>query len=54
MWLDYDSLNNIARPYFYASNIAPLWAGCWDPSPSGVEVIVDKILKYVEQSQSTK
>ena len=54
IWLDYDYSNNIQRPYFYASNVAPLWAGCWDPTPSGVDPVVHKVMDYLEQSQLTK
>lgn len=54
IWLDYDFSNNIQRPYFYASNIAPLWAECWDSSSSMTESIVNKVIDYLDQSQSTK
>jgi alpha,alpha-trehalase len=29
-WLDYDTLNNISRNYFYPSNLAPLWTLCYN------------------------
>lgn len=54
IWLDYDYSNNIQRPYFYASNIAPLWAECWDSNSSRTELIVNKVIDYLEQSQSTR
>ncbi|KAI9556421.1 hypothetical protein GHT06_016209 [Daphnia sinensis] len=54
IWLDYDISNNVQRSYFYASNIAPLWAGCWDPTPTAVDAVVHKVIDYLEKSQSTK
>ncbi|KZS20820.1 Trehalase [Daphnia magna] len=54
IWLDYDISNNVQRSYFYASNIAPLWAGCWDPTPTAVDAVVHKVIDYLETSQSTK
>ncbi len=27
-WFDYDSVRNEQRTYFFASNVAPLWAEC--------------------------
>jgi alpha,alpha-trehalase len=56
IWLDYDLTNNLQRPYFYASNIAPLWAGCLDATPSGGvdSAVVHRVMDYLEHSQSTK
>nr|UNW45414.1 trehalase [Calliptamus italicus] len=47
-WLDYDMLNDMKRDYFYPSNIAPLWTGCYDKTD---HTKIGKILKYLEKSQ---
>nr|AQV08185.1 trehalase [Locusta migratoria] len=47
-WLDYDMLNDMKRDYFYPSNIAPLWTGCYDKDDHQK---IGKILKYLEKSQ---
>lgn len=44
-WLDYDISNSIKRDYFYPTNIAPLWTGCYDESEK--EKIVRLVLKYL-------
>lgn len=54
IWQDYDLINKIQRPYFYGSNIAPLWAGCWDPLTPLNTSVVDKVLSYLEESKATK
>lgn len=45
-WLDYDLANGVKRDYFYASNLAPLWTGCYDKHKE--EEIVNLNLKYLE------
>lgn len=52
VWLDYDMLNNLQRHYFYPSNIAPLWAGCWDEASPQNSLVVDRVLNYLDQSQA--
>lgn len=46
-WLDYDTINEIKRDYFYPSNIAPLWTGCYKDK----ETKVGKIMKYLDKTQ---
>lgn len=46
IWLDYDSSNGLKRDYFYPSNIAPLWTGCYRKSDE--HKIVPLVLKYLE------
>lgn len=48
-WLDYDTLNDIKRDYFYPTNILPLWTNCYDISKR--EEYVSKALKYLEKNQ---
>lgn len=45
-WLDYDLSNSIKRDYFYPTNIAPLWTGCYRQSDK--EKIVKHVLKYLQ------
>ncbi|KAM4828133.1 trehalase [Thomomys bottae] len=45
-WFDYDLENGKNNLEFYASNLTPLWAGCFSDSS-----IPDKALKYLEDSQ---
>lgn len=45
-WLDYDLINNIKRDYFYPSNIAPLWTGCYPASER--ENMIRLVLKYLQ------
>lgn len=45
-WLDYDLLNQAKRDYFYPSNIAPLWTGCYDQTKK--DSIVRSVLKYLQ------
>lgn len=47
-WLDYDMLNNVKRDYFYPSNLAPLWTGCYDQNRK--EYYVSSILKYLDKT----
>jgi len=46
-WLDYDIINEIKRNYFYPTNIAPLWTGCYKYN----ETQVRKVMKYLEKAQ---
>ncbi|PSN49799.1 Trehalase [Blattella germanica] len=43
-WLDYDTLNNIPRNYFYPTNLSPLWTGCYRKE----DFRVGKIMKYLQ------
>ncbi|KAJ8918740.1 hypothetical protein NQ315_015060 [Exocentrus adspersus] len=45
-WLDYDLLNEVKRDYFYPSNIAPLWTGCYNVTDK--DTIVRSVLKYLQ------
>jgi len=45
-WLDYDIINEIKRDYFYPTNIAPLWTGCYKDK----ETQVGKIMKYLDKT----
>ncbi|KAL3280940.1 hypothetical protein HHI36_004167 [Cryptolaemus montrouzieri] len=45
-WLDYDLINGVRRDYFYASNLAPLWTGCYNRKYE--EEIVEKNLNYLD------
>ncbi|XP_021931902.1 trehalase-like isoform X3 [Zootermopsis nevadensis] len=47
IWLDYDLINGIKRNYFYPTNLAPLWTGCFKRK----KLQVGKIMKYLERSQ---
>ncbi|XP_046987728.1 trehalase-like [Schistocerca americana] len=49
-WLDYDTINEIKRDYFYPSNLAPLWTGCYYQSDMTSDRVA-KIMKYLEKSQ---
>nr|AOT82130.1 membrane-bound trehalase 2 [Harmonia axyridis] len=44
-WLDYDMFNNVKRDYFYPSNIAPLWTGCYNTTET--EKITRLVIKYL-------
>lgn len=46
-WLDYDTIHEIKRDYFYPTNIAPLWTGCYKDK----EIKVGKIMKYLQKTQ---
>ncbi|XP_046649837.1 trehalase-like [Daphnia pulicaria] len=54
VWLDYDMLNSRSRNYFYASNISPLWAECWDPISPQNSSVINRVLDYLDRSQATK
>jgi len=54
IWFDYDLLNAKQRPFYYASNLAPLWARCWDPSDNTIDSVTTRILSYLDRSQVTK
>ncbi|KAL1493122.1 hypothetical protein ABEB36_011243 [Hypothenemus hampei] len=45
-WLDYDLQNQVKRDYFYPTNIAPLWTGCYNKTEK--EKIVRSVLKYLQ------
>ncbi|XP_066158473.1 trehalase-like isoform X1 [Euwallacea fornicatus] len=45
-WLDYDIQNQVKRDYFYPTNIAPLWTGCYNKTEK--EKIVRSVLKYLQ------
>lgn len=45
-WLDYDLYNSVKRDYFYPTNIAPLWTGCYNQTDK--ESIVRLVLKYLQ------
>ncbi|EFA11183.1 trehalase isoform X1 [Tribolium castaneum] len=45
-WLDYDLSNSVKRDYFYPTNIAPLWTGCYNQTDKGK--IVRLVLKYLQ------
>lgn len=48
-WLDFDSLNEVKRDYFYPTNLSPLWTGCYDPAKR--EDYIGKVLKYLEKTR---
>jgi len=45
-WLDYDIINERKRDYFYPTNIAPLWTGCYKEK----ETQVGKVMKYLQKT----
>lgn len=47
-WLDWDLLNGMRRNYFVPTNLAPLWANCFNQSD--VPHLADKILNYISES----
>lgn len=49
VWLDYDLQNSIKRDYFYPTNIAPLWTGCFKQSDK--ESITKLVLKYLQNKK---
>lgn len=54
IWLDYDQVNSAPRNYFYASNVAPLWAECWDRTSPQNSSVTDRVLNYLDKSQATQ
>ncbi|PNF19664.1 Trehalase [Cryptotermes secundus] len=46
-WLDYDTMNEIKRDYFYPTNVAPLWTGCYKEK----ETQIGKVMKYLQKTQ---
>lgn len=48
-WLDYDLSNNKKRDYFYPSNIAPLWTGCYNKENKNK--IVQMVMKYLQNKK---
>lgn len=49
IWLDYDLANGKSRNYFYPSNFAPLWTGCYPRKEKNR--YVRKVLKYLEENR---
>jgi alpha,alpha-trehalase len=52
VWFDYDTINNIQRPFFTPTNFAPLFTSCFDESKR--EMIAEKFLKYIERNELDK
>ncbi|XP_050313151.1 trehalase-like isoform X2 [Anthonomus grandis grandis] len=48
-WLDYDLHNQVKRDYWYPSNIAPLWTGCYNKSEK--DKTVRSVLKYLQNKK---
>ncbi|XP_059469468.1 trehalase isoform X2 [Neocloeon triangulifer] len=48
VWLDYDLINEKKRDYFYPSNLAPLFTGCYDKKNEGD--IVKGVMKYLQKT----
>uniref|UniRef100_A0A146LQW6 Trehalase n=1 Tax=Lygus hesperus TaxID=30085 RepID=A0A146LQW6_LYGHE len=48
-WLDYDMINNVKRDYFYPTNVAPLWTGCYDQERK--DYYLPHVLNYLRRSQ---
>lgn len=46
-WLDFSLESGRRRDYFYPSNIAPLWAGCFDPARK--EYYVNRVINYLDK-----
>ncbi|GLG99252.1 Trehalase, partial [Gryllus bimaculatus] len=46
-WLDYDLLNKRRRDYFYPTNLAPLWTGCFFKDRA--EELGEKALAYLDR-----
>ncbi|XP_049820361.1 trehalase isoform X2 [Aethina tumida] len=51
IWLDYDMKNEKKRDYFYASNLIPLWARCYEKNET--EIIVASVINYLSHHQIT-
>lgn len=49
IWLDFDTLTEKSRNYFYASNLAPLWTGSYDEKLS--EFYGDAAVDYLIRNQ---
>jgi len=47
-WLDYDLINNKERNYFYPTNVAPLWTGCFDHN--NTDYFVQRVLNYLNKT----
>lgn len=45
-WLDYDLINQKPRPYFVATNLSPLYFGCYNASDKSA--IARKALAYID------
>lgn len=60
VWMDYDSENRISRPYFYPSNLAPLWTQSYKDVECGsgkslgvdknVQDRIERVLRYLNVS----
>nr|AGL34007.2 membrane-bound trehalase [Apolygus lucorum] len=48
-WLDYDLINQMKRDYFYPSNLAPLWTGCYDPARKAY--YLGHLMEYLRRSK---
>ncbi|XP_044752456.1 trehalase-like [Coccinella septempunctata] len=48
VWLDFDLENGVRRDYFYASNLTPLWAGCY--SRDADSKVVEMALNYLHRN----
>lgn len=48
-WLDYDFINQKSRNYFVASNLSPLYVGCYDPAKR--LYISKRILQYINANK---
>ncbi|XP_050685580.1 trehalase-like isoform X2 [Leptidea sinapis] len=46
-WLDYSMESNRRRDYFYPSNVAPLWTGCYDKGRK--EYYVSRVINYLDK-----
>ncbi|CAH2987245.1 unnamed protein product [Chilo suppressalis] len=46
-WLDFNLESGRRRDYFYPSNIAPLWTGCYDKARK--EYYVNRVINYLDK-----
>ncbi|CAH0764744.1 unnamed protein product [Diatraea saccharalis] len=46
-WLDFNLESGRRRDYFYPSNIAPLWTGCYDKARK--EYFVNRVINYLDK-----
>ncbi|KAL4712563.1 hypothetical protein ACJJTC_007579 [Scirpophaga incertulas] len=46
-WLDYNLESGRRRDYFYPSNIAPLWTGCYDKARK--DYYVNRVINYLDK-----
>ncbi|XP_045507571.1 trehalase-like isoform X4 [Colias croceus] len=47
VWLDFSLESGRRRDYFYPSNIAPLWTGCYDKARK--EYYVNRVINYLDK-----